>query len=426
VNRQREFGDPGLEPERSSTTTPSKGTMTDPHNTDAAPSGTERFDVLIAGGGVAGLEAAFALREFAGERVTLSILAPADEFVYRPMSVAEPFASGWAQHYPLASLADAAGATLVRDALAQVDVTQQEVRTASGAELSYDALLICLGATVHKRYEHVTTVDDAHMDELLHGLVQDIEGGYVHSLAFVVPAPMPWPLPVYELALMASERAWDMQTDLSITVLTPETAPLAIFGTEVSEALSRLLAERKIEVVTSAQCEVPEAKTIRIHPGDRTIVVDSIVALPELRGPAIIGLPSDNGGFIPIDPYAAVTGIKRVWAAGDATDFPVKHGGLSAQMADTAARSIAALAGASVETRRFEPVLEGVLLTGGSPRFLRGRSPGARGAPPELLTLAHDDHTPKIAARYLAPQLARLAPASPAPANPTVPLGATH
>jgi sulfide:quinone oxidoreductase len=393
--------------------------MTDLQNTTATPGRTERFEVLIAGGGVAGLEAAFALRELAGERVGLSILSPTDEFVYRPMSVAEPFTTGWAQHYPLAPLADAANAMLVHDALVQVDATNQQVRTASGAELSYDALLVCLGATVHKRYEHATLVDDARIDELLHGLVQDVEGGYVHTLAFVVPAPMPWPLPAYELALMASERAWDSQTDLSITVLTPEKAPLAIFGTEVSLALSRLFTERKIEVVTSAQCDIPKAKTIRIHPGDRTIEVDRIVALPELRGPAIIGLPSDVGGFIPIDGYAAVRGVKRVWAAGDATDYPVKHGGVSAQMAVTAARSIAALAGASVETRRFEPVLEGVLLTGGRPRYLRGRSTSV---PAELRTLERDEHAPKIAARYLAPHLAGLTPTAPGSGSATAPV----
>jgi sulfide:quinone oxidoreductase len=398
--------------------------MTDLHDSVAGRNRTDRVEVLIAGGGVAGLEAAFALREFAGDRVAISIVAPTDEFVYRPMSVAEPFSSGWAQHYPLAKLADAAGATLVQGALVQVDVTNQKIRTSGGAELSYDELVICLGATLHKRYDHATNVDDAHMDELLHGLVQDIEGGYTHSLAFIVPTPMPWPLPAYELALMASERAWDTQTDLSVTVLTPEKTPLAIFGTDVSLALSRLLAERKIEVVTSAYCEVPEAKTIRIHPSGRSLTADRIVALPELRGPAIIGLPSDNGGFIPIDAYGAISGVNHVWAAGDATDYPVKHGGVSAQMADTAARGIAALAGASVEPRKFDPVLEGVLLTGGRPRYMRGRSPGGTAVPSELPTLEHGDHPPKIAATYLAPHLAALTPGSSGSVNPTVPVTA--
>jgi sulfide:quinone oxidoreductase len=395
--------------------------MPDPENTAADRDRTDRLEVLIAGGGVAGLEAAFALREFAGDRVDLSILAPTEEFVYRPMSVAEPFSSGWAQHYPLAELAKAAGATLVQDALVQVDATGHQVRTAGGAELSYDALLICLGATTHKRYEHATTVDDAHMDELLHGLVQDIEGGYAHSVAFIVPAPVPWPLPAYELALMASERAWDMQTDLSVTVLTPEKSPLAIFGTNVSQALTRLLAERKIDVITSAYCEIPAAKMIQIHPSGRSLEVDRIVALPELRGPAIIGLPSDNDGFIPIDAYARIREANDVWAAGDATDFPIKHGGVSAQMADTAARCIAAHAGAPVEPRKFEPTIEGVLLTGGRPRYLRGQPTDISGARSELLTVERDDHPSKIAARYLAPQLTSLTPAS---GNGTEPVAA--
>jgi sulfide:quinone oxidoreductase len=384
---------------------------------------TEKFEVLIAGGGVAGLETAFALRDLAGDHVALSILAPTDEFVYRPMTVAEPFTSGWAEHYRLSELADAADATLLQDALVGVDVSHQQVSTAKGAELSYDALVICLGASVHTRYEHATTVDDAHMDELLHGLVQDIEGGYIHRLAFVVPNPMPWPLPVYELALMASERARERQTDVSITVLTPEKAPLAIFGPEVSKGLSDLLAEHKIEVVTSAQCEVPDAKTVRVHPGDRIIEVDRIVALPELRGPAIPGLPCDTNGFIPIDEHTAVTGVEHVWAAGDATDFPIKHGGLSAQMAATSAQAIAASIGWSA-VHRFVPVLEGVLLTGGRPRHLRGRSAG--GSASEMLTLERNDATPKIAAKYLAPHLASLTPMTFAPGQTTVPVAATR
>jgi sulfide:quinone oxidoreductase len=399
--------------------------MSDLQRTPGDRESSDRFEVLIAGGGVAGLEAAFALRELAGDRVSIRILAPTDEFVYRPMSVAEPFTSGWAQHYPLSELAAGAGAELLTDALLEVDAPRRQVRTAGGAELSYDALLICLGASVHSRYEHATNVDDAHMDELLHGLVQDIEEGYVRRLAIVVPAPMPWPLPAYELALMASERAWDMQAEMSVTVLTPEQAPLAVFGPETSLALSRLLDDRKIDVLTSAYCEVPEAKTVLIHPGDRSLAVDRIVALPELRGPAIEGLPCDDAGFIPIGEFAEVRGVERVWAAGDATDVAVKHGGVAAQMADTAARSIAALAGAAIEPEAFDLVLEGVLLTGGRPRYLRGATTDGRPAPSELPELRRDDPAPKIAARYLGPRLAALTPSTPRPSDAENPLAAS-
>ena len=58
-------------------------------------------EVLIAGGGVAALEAVLALRDLAGDRARLTLLAPNSEFVYRPMTVREPFSYGVAQRFPL-------------------------------------------------------------------------------------------------------------------------------------------------------------------------------------------------------------------------------------------------------------------------------------------------------------------------------------
>ena len=43
----------------------------------------------------------------------------------------------------------------------------------------------------------------------------------MHSIAFVAPTAMPWPLPIYELALMTARRAYDMQTEVAITIATP-------------------------------------------------------------------------------------------------------------------------------------------------------------------------------------------------------------
>jgi sulfide:quinone oxidoreductase len=363
------------------------------------------FEVLIAGAGVAGLEAAFALKALDADAIRVKLLTATDEFVYRPMAVGEPFRSGWAERYRLETLAAEAEAELVHGGLASVDPDRRIVLTADGDEIAYDALLVCLGASLHPRYEHVTTVDDSRIDELLHGLVQDVEEGYVKRLGIVIPAPIPWPLPAYELALMCSERAWDMQGDMTVTVVTPEEAPLAVFGREASLALSRLLAERRIDVLTSSYAEVPKAKTVSIHPSGVTVEFDRVIALPELRGPTVAGLPHDTNGFVPIDEVGRVRGVERVWAAGDATDFPIKFGGVAAQLADTAAQSIAAAAGTATEPAAFEPDLEGVLLTGGTPRFVHGRPAGGHGDESALSKVPSGARPAKIAARYLAPHL---------------------
>jgi len=372
----------------------------------AAKPSADPFKVLIAGGGVAALEGALALRDLGGELVELALLAPEAEFRYRPMAVREPFGYRAAERHDVREVADAAGAELIVDRFASLEPGAHLVRTESGAQLHYDALLLALGATPHVRFPHALTIDDTRLDEQLHGLIEDVDGGYVGRLAFVVPARMAWPLPIYELALMTSARAFEMNVELAVTVVTPEERPLAIFGDAACGAVSKLLADAAVTVITGARCEVPDSKHVVINPGDRELEADRIVSLPELFGPAVRGLRSDEHGFIPIDDHCAVAGAAGVFAAGDATDSPLKHGGLAAQQADTAAAAIAALAGAALEPQPLRPLIHGMLLTGGAPLYLSARISGGRGLDSEAG--GEPDWMPpaKITARYLAPFLA--------------------
>src|ERR1022692_3106407 len=153
----------------------------------AAASESEPFEVVIAGGGVAGLEAALALRDLAGDAVNLTLLAPASDFVLRPMTVREPFSYARAERFAIARVAADVGAELVPDAVSEVDVANRVVHTANRAQLRYDALVLGLGASALPRYEHAVTVDDKRLDDQLHGLIQDVEQGYVKRLAFVIP-----------------------------------------------------------------------------------------------------------------------------------------------------------------------------------------------------------------------------------------------
>ena len=65
----------------------------------------ESFQVVIAGGGVAALEATLALRTIAEDRVSIDLIAPEQDFVYRPLAVAEPFRVAETRTFPLAPLA---------------------------------------------------------------------------------------------------------------------------------------------------------------------------------------------------------------------------------------------------------------------------------------------------------------------------------
>jgi sulfide:quinone oxidoreductase len=367
-----------------------------------------KLRVIIVGGGVAALESALALSHLAPELTEVTLIAPNPEFVYRPMVVREPFAYGSASRYPLRRIAADAGATLLEEQLAWIDPKEHTLHTETGRAIEYDALLLALGAHSSARYEHALTIDDRHLDETLHGLIQDIEGDYVHSLAFVAPGPIAWPLPLYELALMTAGRAYDMGIELSTTIITPEDSPLAIFGAAASSAVAELLQQANIQTISSAYAEVPRSGEVVISPGDRHLRVDRVVALPELHGPGVRGVPLGDHGFIRVDPYGRVPHVEGIYAAGDATDFPIKHGGLAAQQADVAAQSIAAQAGAAVTAERFDPVINGMLLTDDKPRYLTAHITGGDGFSSTISDTPTWSPPRKIVARYLAPYLDEL------------------
>ena len=365
----------------------------------------DRFRVVIAGGGVGALEGALALRDLAGERVELRLIAPEADFVYRPQSVGEPFAYAHAGRYPIAAFARDVAAELVTDSFGWVDTAARVAHTIAGAELPYDALLLALGAHARAPFANATTIDDRHMDELLHGLIQDVEEGYVHSVAFVAPSRVGWPLPIYELALMTARRAREMSVEVAVTVVTPETAPLAVFGPAAGDADAQLAGLLGVVIVTGALAQVPAPGQVLLTPSDRRLEVDRVIALPELHGPAVRGLPGGEHGFIPIDRHARVVGVERVFAAGDATEYDIKQGGLAAAQADAAAASIAALAGADIEPQPFSVEIRGALMTGADPVYLAARMGGNHELYANVSGRAGAEPTAKIAARYLGPYL---------------------
>jgi sulfide:quinone oxidoreductase len=371
-----------------------------------SPTDSQPHKVLIAGGGVAGLEGALALADLAGNRVEVTMLAPEPEFVYRPLRVREPFGGPLARHYLLRDVANHIGMELRRDAFKWLDPEQRIVHTEAGEQLRYDSLLLALGARLNAHFKYAVTLDDRQLDEQLRGLLQDVEQGYVHKIAFVAPSRMPWPLPLYELALMTARRAYDVDEDVSVTIVTAEDAPLAVFGTAVSETVSELLERNGILTICSTHAETPEPGQVALHPGERRLHVDRVVALPELFGPSTPGVPKHDGhGFISVDAHCKVDGLDRVFAAGDATNFPVKYGGIAAQQADVAAESIAALAGAPIEPSKFHPMVHGILLGGDRPLYLSAHITGGHGSSSEVSEQPPSDSASKIAAKYLAPYL---------------------
>ena len=362
---------------------------------------TTPSQVLIAGGGVAALETLMALRDLAGDRVDITLLAPETTFTYRPMKVAEPFYKGHAREYDLVDIASDHGARFIRDSIVEVHGEEKVVRGASGAHLRYDHLVLAIGAKAMPAYRDALTFGEDPAEERLHGLLADLEQGYVKRLAFVVPGEAAWTLPLYEIALMTGRQVWGMGIDdVAFSLVTPEERPLAMFGRPASDAVAQMLAAEGIEFVGSSYPTVGRGHVIA-DPGGRRIDVDRVVSLPILDGRPLAGVPSDGMGFIPVDAHGRVRGLAGVYAAGDGIDFPIKQGGLATQQADAVAETIAAEVGAGVEPQPFRPVLRGLLLTGGDDRYMRHSVAGG-GGEGEMSGRALWWPPTKIAGQYLA------------------------
>lgn len=368
-----------------------------------------KTQVLIAGGGVAAIEALLALRHQLGDRVAIEIHAPRRDFVYRPLAVAEPFGIGQALRFDLAEIAESHGATYRADGLQSVEPDCHRATMRHRQRVGYDKLLIACGAKMHWSVPGASTFWGSAGHEGFDRVLKELEEGAAGKVAFTMPAGFGWPLPIYELALMTSAHLAELGVEhAELAIVTPEDAPLQLFGPYASDQVATLLADRGIAVKTGSYPIRFAGGKLTVAPGD-SIPADRVVSMPSHEGRQIDGIPSDPQGFIPVDEHGRVRGLTDVFAAGDATDFPVKQGGLAAQQSDAVAATIAAQLDGDAKAEPFHPTLSGLLLTGSRPRYLRNELGGGQGE-----TSAVTDHAlwfprGKVAGRYLAPLLASLA-----------------
>jgi sulfide:quinone oxidoreductase len=347
--------------------------------------------VVIAGGGVAGLEALLALQALAGDRVDLTLVSPNDWFVDRPVTVAEPFGLGTAARHSVPDIVAERGAAFVGAAVAEVHADEHRVSCADATELSFDTLILAPGARLSAPAGDVIAFGLEGSGQAIADVLDRLRSGEARSVAFVAPSTTGWLLPIYELALMtARELARSKAEGVELRLLSPEDRPLALFGEQASQSVGRLLAAAGIEFIGSTADPV---------------TADYVVTLPLLRGPELAGVPTTQpDGFVAVDEHGQVRGLPDVYAAGDAVDFPVKQGGLAAQQADAVAEHIAARYGAPVDPAPFRPVLRGMLFTGEAPLYMRADVPGAD---PNIAGAWYPLWWPptKIAGRHLAPYL---------------------
>jgi len=379
-------------------------------------SSADRARVLIVGGGFGGVEAMLALHALASERVRVTLVSPSALLAYKPSATAEPFEEAPPLAYRLAAIAADVGASFRLDRVAAIAPDAHSARLASFTHLDYDALVLAVGARASVAIPGALTFHDQRQVHHLRRLLRELGSGSLRRVVFAVPRGCSWPLPMYELALLTVGRLRELDLAGEVTLVSPETTPLGVFGAQASTLVGHLLAERGVRFIGACDPqEVDRGGALRLGSGE-TLAADRVVAAPTLRGPRITGLPADRWGFHPTDAHGGVLGCPDVYAAGDMTCFPVKQGGLAAQQADVISRRIASDQGACVSEPRVRRVLRARLVGGENPLYLRTELDELGQATAATLHGQFEDSESvsppeKVFGRYLSPYLDAREPA---------------
>jgi sulfide:quinone oxidoreductase len=329
----------------------------------------EPLRVAVAGGGVAAAELLLALRALAGERVALEVIAPNAQLPLRAAATAVAFGLP-DRALSLEALADETGAALRLDSVEAVAPRARRLRTASGAWVGYDALVVATGVRARAAIPGALTWRDQRDAALLAAAIDevaDVPGG---RLALAAPAGVAWTLPLYELALLAAAELERRGASATVAAVTPERRALEVFGPAVSERVEQELADRDVRLLAgTAGASVAPGRLV-LTSGE-AVAADRVVAVPRLVGRRLTGVPADWNGFVETDERGRVRELAGVLAIGDVTSFPVKQGGLATQQADAAAAVLAARAGADVALDPARRVLRSRLLGAAEPLYLQ-------------------------------------------------------
>ena len=369
---------------------------------------------------MAGIEAALALRAFAGPRATVTVIDPGRRFAIPASAAGSAFGIAPSVDVALSRVVGRAGAALRRSHVVCVNPRRRLVMLAGGELLRFDHLIVAVGprqaATIPEALTFRGHADVAELRAMVEGMVRHAERGGDTDLVIAIPKDCGWPLAGYEIALMTREHvlAAGLGEACHVTVITAEDVPLGAFGPTAPDAVVGKLRKTGIDIVTGAS--VKRFRWGRLEMADGSSRgADRVVALPVMRGPGLCGLPRDADGFVLCEPDGTIPEAPGVRVIGDAGAFPVKRGGVACQQADSAAVSIARALGADAEDVPFTPAV---------PEWVWDGADGWLSREGERVLPGDEDPSrrwpvPKTTGRFLAPFLHEIAraPTLPAPSE---------
>lgn len=318
--------------------------------------------IVIVGGGVAALETMLALRAIGEDRAIIQMFAPTENFIIRPLAVADAFGEGEILEFDLHEFALRSGATFERRSVELVDTEQRRVLLQGGTEISYDYLVLATGTKSLWVVPGAKTFWGPDGGEVISRVTSMLNSDTPSRVVLTTPDRSSWPIPIYEIALnLAAEMKRHPGSAGQLVLVTPEKKPIEVFGEESTNTVTALLEEAGVELITGTS-PIGFQDGQLITTGD-PVPADEVITLPRLTGRHVAGIKYDRNGFIPVDGHGRIEDLEREYAAGDVCAYPIKFGGAATQQADVVATAIAADAWGKPAGPPFASEYKGTLLT---------------------------------------------------------------
>jgi NADH dehydrogenase FAD-containing subunit len=327
-----------------------------------------RANIVIAGGGFAGLESAFLLRRKLRDRARITLVSDRPDFLFKPNTIYIPFGGKLDPLLiPLSRPTAKRDIELVEGRVTSVEPDARRIDV-NGRNISYDFLVLATGAgmapaEVPGLQEHAETIwtpeEMAALGRKLAESIGTARKGEPQTILFTVPPGNKCAGPLYEIVLMTDTylRRQRVRDRFALVWATYERTYIQAFGPKLHDVVVPEFAARGIQGHTGWTLDRVEERAAQYTNGE-TLAFDLLVAFPPyVAAVRYDGLPRDERGFLTTElETRRVTGQERIYAPGDAGDFPVKQAFLAFLQADATAEAIAAEVAEREPTQPFDPV----------------------------------------------------------------------
>ena len=323
---------------------------------------TSRAKIVIAGGGFAGLEAAYLLRMRLHDHADIFLVSDSDRFLFKPNTIYIPFGADPESFYvPLSDALEKRHISFFQTRIEGVDPDTKHVDLSDGTKLPYDFLVLSTGASMRASEipglgENAATIwTPDEMLELrvrLDTLKEEALKGRRQRVLFNVPPNNKCSGPLYEMVFMLETwlRREGIRDNVDITYSTFEKSFIQAFGPRLHEVVRDEFDERG--VVGRLEHVVKEVDSDEVHfESGATLPYDLLIAFPPyIAAMTYHSLPHDDRGFVRTElETRQVLGHPDIYAPGDGGDFPVKQAFLAFLQADAVANHI----GSRIDSKKF-------------------------------------------------------------------------